>query len=378
MAEKLIELGLSRSAWDGDGASTSAELVSLIDRLLTLLAESVVESGSLKTNEFRSKLERHRRKIAQCADNRPALSATAEACLALCQDYFKRGKTYAAEREAEFGEVIDVLRDALSKLAGEAASFNVRLMSSSDRFNRLGEIQDIRELKRLISHEVSQLKRVVAEKQKQDDATYARLSKRVEVLQTSLKKTRKEAEIDPLTRVANRGCFDRTIHEWTAAAGEGGKSFVLAMLDIDNFKSINDSHGHQVGDRVLMGAAQRFGQFARAADFVARFGGEEFAMLLEGTALAEAENRMWDLLQKIAACSYDYMQDGQFVVVPFTVSCGMSEFSPGDASADLIRRADEALYEAKNGGKNRVAAKKKTKFNFGFRIPLSRNPKSQL
>src|SRR3990172_7702377 len=109
MAEKLIELGLRRSAWDGDGASTSAELVSLIDRLLTLLAESVVESGSLKTSEFRSKLESHRRKIAQYADDRPALSATAEACVALCHDYFKRGKIYSAEREAEFGEVIDVL-----------------------------------------------------------------------------------------------------------------------------------------------------------------------------------------------------------------------------------------------------------------------------
>ena len=110
---------------------------------------------------------------------------------------------------------------------------------------------------------------------------------------------------------------------------------------------------------------------------MARFGGEEFSMLLAGTTLPDAENRMWDLLQKIAACSYDYMQDGQFVAVQFTVSCGMSEFSPGDAATDLIRRADEALYEAKKAGKNRVAFRKKTKFNFGFRS-LSRNPKSQL
>jgi diguanylate cyclase len=248
-------------------------------------------------------------------------------------------------------------------------------MSSSDRFSRLTEIQDIRELKKKISHEVMQLNRVVEEKQKQDEATYARLSKRVELLQASLMKTQKEAELDPLTRLANRGCFDSTIQEWTEMVNAGGKPFVLAMIDIDDFKRINDSHGHPVGDRVLMGAAQWFSKSARATDVVARFGGEEFAMLLGGATLDGAERRMKEMLQKISSCSYDYMRDGKITVVHFTVSCGMSECSAGDTTEDVIRRADDALYEAKNTGKNCVSVKKKAKFNFGFRIPLIRNPK---
>ncbi len=376
MAEKLIELGLQRSDGSGQGDTAAPGLLSLIDRLLTLLAENVVESDSLKTSEFRAKIESYRKKIALYAADGPLPSSTADACLSLCQDYFRRGRVYLSERESEFGEVIDVLRDALSKLTGESASFNTRLMGSSDRFSRMTEIQDIRELKKQISQEVVQLKRVVDEKQKQDEASYAKLSKRVAVLQTNLTKTKKEAELDPLTRVSNRGCFDATIGEWVAIASEGGKPFVLAMLDIDNFKRINDTYGHQVGDRVLIGAAQWLSKTSRSSDFVARYGGEEFAMLLSGTTLADAETRMNDLLQKISACSYDFLQDGELVPVQFTVSCGISEFSGEGAPDDLIRRADEGLYEAKNAGKNRVVAKKKGKFSFGFRMPLGRGSKS--
>lgn len=305
MAERLIELGLKRSDPGSQKNEAAPELLSLIDRLLTLLADNVVESENLKTSEFRAKIENYRKNIARCGDDGPWPSSTADACLALCEDYFKRGRVYLAERESDFGEVIDVLRDALSKLTGESASFNVRLLSSSDRFSRLTEIQDIRELKKQISQEVVQFKRVVDEKQKQDEATYA-------------------------------------------------KPFVLAMLDIDNFKRINDSYGHQVGDRVLIGAAQWLSNFCRASDFVARFGGEEFAMLLSGATLADAEIRMKELLQKISGCSYDFFQDGQLVVVQFTVSCGISEYSGDAAPEDLIRRADEGLYEAKNTRKNRV------------------------
>src|SRR5207302_9748455 len=124
----------------------------------------------------------------------------------------------------------------------------VRLMGSSERFNRLTEIHDIREMKKQISQEVRDLNRAVAEKQKHDENSYTRLSKRIEILQTNLSKTKEEASLDPLTQVANRGSFDAAINRWVERHRQDGQPFVLAMLDLDNFKQINDTHGHPIGD----------------------------------------------------------------------------------------------------------------------------------
>jgi len=253
------------------------------------------------------------------------------------------------------------MRIALVKISGEAKSFSVRLIGSSERFNRLTEIEDIRELKKQIAQEVHELNRTVAEKQKQDEVNFSRLSERIEVLQTNLARTHEEASVDPLTRVANRGSFDRALAKWVAGHKENRKSFVLAMLDIDNFKQINDAHGHQVGDGVLLCAAQWFGKYVRAGDFLGRYGGEEFVVMLADFDLTQAEARFTELLSKIAACNFDYPKDGQICVVAFTVSCGLAELSFDETAEDLLRRADEALYEAKRTGKNRVVAAKKPK-----------------
>ena len=131
---------------------------------------------------------------------------------------------------------------------------------------------------------------------------------------------------------------------------------MLALADIDNFKMINDAHGHPIGDRVLVGAAQILSGSLRPADFVARYGGEEFAILLSGMKLAGAEARIGDLLKTIAAHRFEY-ESGS---LQFTLSCGMAEFVKGDTADVLIARADDALYDAKRKGKNRVVTAKKS------------------
>jgi diguanylate cyclase with GGDEF domain len=221
-------------------------------RLLAVVAETAVESDTLNTYEFRGKLEKYRHRLANSVNGDANTQLVTAECLRLCQDYLTRAQTYLLDRETEFAEVIDVLRMALGKLAGEAQAFNVRLMGSSERFNRLTEISDIREMKKQISQEVRELNRVVVEKQKQDETSYSKLSRRIEVLQTNLSKTKEEASLDPLTRVANRGSFDDANENWVERHKQNGRPFVLAMIDLDDFKQINDTHGHQVGDRVLL------------------------------------------------------------------------------------------------------------------------------
>ncbi len=363
MNERLIELGLTEQNGEVHELepSPTVELASFSAGLLALVADTAVESDTLRTYEFRAKLEKYRHRLANCVHGDPNTAVVAGDCLRLCQDYLTRARAYLLERESEFAEVIDVMRVALAKLAGEAKSFNVRLMGSSERFNRLTDIEDIRELKKQISQEVRELNRVVVEKQKQDELNYAKLSKRIEILQTNLNHTTEEASLDALTRVANRGSFDKTFERWIAAHKENQKPFILAMCDLDNFKMINDTHGHQVGDRVLFCAAQWFGKYVRSSDFLARYGGEEFVMMLTDFELPQAEAKFTELLGKIAGCSYEYKNGDQDCAVTFTVSCGLAEFTLEETGEDLLRRADEALYVAKKTGKNRVVLAKKQK-----------------
>ncbi len=359
MNARLVELGLGPGGQPADSAS--AELAGFAARILALVSDVAIESETLKTNDFRTKLEAYRNRLANSRKGDPDTARTAEECVYLCQEYFGRARTYLLGRESEFAEVIEIMRMALGKLAGESKSFNVRLMGSSERMSRLMDIEDIRELKRQIAQEVRELNRVVIEKQKQDDLNYAKLSKRIEVLQTNLTRSREEGSLDPLTRVANRGSFDRAIDRWVTSHKLNAKPFVLAMIDIDNFKSVNDTHGHLVGDRVLLCAAQWLGDSVRANDFLARYGGEEFVVMMTDFELSQAEAKFTELLTKIASCKYEYKKDDRVCDVSFTVSCGLAELSFDENPQDLIRRADEALYEAKRAGKNRVVVAKKQK-----------------
>src|SRR5437016_1675326 len=190
MNERLIELGLLEQDAEID-QNASVELASFVARLLALVSDTTIESDTLKTYEFRSKLERYRHRLANSVHGDPNTAIVATECFRLCQDYLKRAHTYLLERESEFAEVIDVMRVALGKISGEAKTFSTRLIGSSERFNRLTEIEDIRELKKQIAKEVRDLNQTVAEKQKQDEINYSRLSKRIEVLQSNLVQTNK-------------------------------------------------------------------------------------------------------------------------------------------------------------------------------------------
>ena len=121
------------------------------------------------------------------------------------------------------------MRIALGKLAGEAKSFNVRMMGSSERFTRLTDIEDIRELKKHTDQEVRELNRAVTEKQKLDEVNYDKLSKRIEILKASLSHTALEASLDPLTRLHNRGAFDRALEHWVSVHKADQRPFVLGF-----------------------------------------------------------------------------------------------------------------------------------------------------
>jgi diguanylate cyclase len=180
----------------------------------------------------------------------------------------------------------------------------------------------------------------------------ADLEREARELHSKLDREKHGARLDPLTGVANRKSFDERFAEEIARRAQGGARAVLLLWDIDNFKVINDSYGHKAGDRVLQSVAACFTASLRASDFVARFGGEEFAVLLGGLGLAEAENIANQVRTAVEGLRFHFRK----TPVRITVSCGITELHQDDAPEAAFERADAALYRAKNGGKNLCVA----------------------
>lgn len=172
-------------------------------------------------------------------------------------------------------------------------------------------------------------------------------------LHLRLEEARREAEIDHLTGLPNRRAFESQLEREIAAAHADGEPLCVAFCDIDRFKRINDTHGHDAGDRVLKAVGQALAAISNDRCHVARHGGEEFVVLLRGRDLAEA----YDLLDEARADLAERRMVNRATEVPF----GKVSFSAGIADvlayADpraALKAADEALYVAKNEGRNRI------------------------
>jgi len=163
---------------------------------------------------------------------------------------------------------------------------------------------------------------------------------------------RQKALLDPLTGLPNRAAWSERLDHEVNAWHQRGNSLSLAMLDLDHFKRINDGYGHLAGDKVLKIIANVLRKRLRSTDFIARFGGEEFVLLMPNSSLADALAVGEVLRAAIEACPFHFK--GEPVTV--TVSMGVAQFQPGERSDLALKRADAALYRAKAAGRNRVQA----------------------
>lgn len=165
-----------------------------------------------------------------------------------------------------------------------------------------------------------------------------------------LEEQRQKALLDPLTGLPNRAAWservEREVQQWQANGGH----LLMAILDLDHFKRINDNYGHLAGDKVLKIVADQLRRRLRGQDFIARFGGEEFVVLLPQTPIVVGLKLAEVLRAAIEACPFHFK--GERVVI--TTSIGLSAFRPGERGDQVLKRADDALYRAKDLGRNRV------------------------
>lgn len=155
---------------------------------------------------------------------------------------------------------------------------------------------------------------------------------------------------DGLTGLANRRQAELRLQEEAAMVRRHGLAVCLAILDLDHFKSINDTHGHSAGDQVLQETASRLQAAIRQEDVLARYGGEEFLLILRHTALGGAQQLMERLLLAISGRPFQLV-DG--TKLDLSLSAGLSLFQQGDELGQVLQRADQALYQAKANGRNR-------------------------
>ena len=160
-----------------------------------------------------------------------------------------------------------------------------------------------------------------------------------------------QAVRDPLTGLFNRRYLEETLEREIARAARDGSSLSICMADVDDFKSINDTHGHKVGDMVLKSLAEVFTTYSRAGDVVCRYGGEEFLILMPGADRDTTTRRAEDWRRACEQAKIEYEGGTRSV----TLSFGVAVFPRhGRASDEVLKLADEALNLSKNKGKNQV------------------------
>ena len=174
-----------------------------------------------------------------------------------------------------------------------------------------------------------------------------------EKLQQELERAQQEILLDPLTGLYNRKAFDKEITAYIKAYKDDGKIFSFAMIDIDYFKNFNDQHGHLMGDQVLMFMGRLLSKELKGKDFVGRYGGEEFVILMEGASLDNACIVANKIRKSLADVQLKYVKTGQ-VLGKITISAGVAAMKDNDTVESLVKRADNALYIAKQSGRNNV------------------------
>ncbi len=241
---------------------------------------------------------------------------------------------------------LSTILQCAGELSHEVDSHNTELedmgrtVEDLDASNELGKVQNL--LLGHINNAISSNKKL------EDDLICARYT--LETQAQELDKTRKEARTDQLSQVGNRKAFNERLNYRLSKWKRWGSSFVLVIIDVDHFKWVNDTHGHLAGDSVVNGVGTLLTSILRTNDYVARYGGDEFVLLLENEELQSTIALCERIRSAAEMQNFSAASDDERVAITF--SLGLAIVQDGDTSESLIRRADAKVYEAKDAGRN--------------------------
>ncbi|KAB0581071.1 diguanylate cyclase [Ideonella dechloratans] len=269
-----------------------------------------------------------------------------------------RARQQALRQERE--QARQALKDLLQQMLAELGELDQHTGRFSDGMLRYAETvqnaQSLESLAEVVREMVAESRSVhglvsATRGRLQDEHRRAsELETQVRALEAELRRLSDEVATDALTQVANRRGLMQQFEVEQARIAREGASLAIGLLDIDNFKRLNDTLGHTAGDEALKALAEHVRSSLRPVDAVARFGGEEFVVLLPGTPVDEAQQVLTRLQRQLSASLF--MHENKEVFVTF--SAGVTQYRAGESLEEALERADEALYEAKRTGKNRT------------------------
>ena len=339
----------------GDARERLNVFLESISALFLFVREFTLDIPEIDADGFKKQLESLQAKF-QAEEKAKTIAAQFDRQKGKILDYIQRQKTYIGERETEFREIIDLMTAAMGGLDNDNRDFYSSIRTQGERFEEITLLDDIKRIKSELVREVDNMRTMVREKEDLDQKTLDALSSQVDVLKKELDKARHTASTDGLTGVNNRKALDGHLRRLVERNTVTRAPFSLLMMDLDDFKQLNDTYGHTVGDRMLMAFTEKCRAAVRSDDFLARYGGEEFTLILPGASLRNASKKAKQLCRSIAAAKYAADDSPRAEVVTVTVSIGVSTYRKGDTVKSLVERADQCLYNAKAAGKNRVVA----------------------
>jgi diguanylate cyclase len=268
------------------------------------------------------------------------------------RDYCKGSTAHTRTVMTDLRQVIWVFIQNLNHSFAHEQASDDRIRDQLGRLETLAKGSSTGDLKREVLATVVKLGEIVEERRKHQHERVEALGTQVKILGSELETARKESEVDPLTRLFNRKAFDDYISRSVELAQAFGQPTCMLLIDVDRFKTINDTFGHPEGDAVLRRIADAMTRiFLRKSDFVARYGGDELAVVLRETTLKEGLALGDRLLRAVRAIPMD--REG--VRFQLSVSAGVAALQPDETARAWLERTDRALYEAKHAGRDRLA-----------------------
>jgi diguanylate cyclase len=245
--------------------------------------------------------------------------------------------------------------DRLAGFSASTGSYHDKIEHCADKISKASDISELTVVLNEVMHET---RAVQLDAQRTHDELQLMRKKveeaerEVERLQQELANASDLVRHDPLTGALNRKGMDDALETEASRAKRHGSNLCMALLDIDNFKKLNDSLGHAAGDAALVHLAKVVEETIRPEDTLARYGGEEFVVLLPNTALDDAITAMARVQRELTRRFFLHNNDKVLI----TFSCGVAELGADETAPTALQRADSAMYLAKRAGKNRVMA----------------------
>jgi len=235
------------------------------------------------------------------------------------------------------------LRSLVNNVAEDVGKHQSKMLQANEEL-ALVETVEADDLTEFVLKSVAQIMQINERLQVRLNSTEEKLQQQTDQIETHFT----AARTDPLTGLPNRRAFDDDLARRVAEWQRKKNIFCLLMIDIDHFKRLNDRYGHPAGDHVLRSVAEILVRTVRDMDLVCRIGGEEFAVLLPSTNAYDAWRGVERIRSAIAAETFPF--DGARIRT--TISLGLAAIAPGDDAISLVQRADEALYTAKDAGRD--------------------------